>query len=114
MMCELFIHSIVKESEVWDIKLFTSYPLTANNELNLPAVLMMCELLIKNIIKKSELSMIYKTVHKLSINTKHWSKLTVCIDDVCVIDTQYHWRNWSMRYEAVHKSSINNKHWLQK
>ena len=36
------------------MKLFASYPLTTNIEVNLPTVLMMCELLIHNIIKENE------------------------------------------------------------
>ena len=36
------------------MKLFTSYQLVTNNEVNLPRVLIMCELLNHNIIKASE------------------------------------------------------------
>ena len=52
--CELLIHNIIKENEAQEMKLFTSYPLTTNTEVNLPTVLMMCELLFHNIIKEIE------------------------------------------------------------
>ena len=42
------------KNEAWAMKQFTSYLLTANTEVNLPAVLMMYELLISNIIKEDE------------------------------------------------------------
>ena len=54
MMCEVSIHNIIEENEVWHLKLSTSYQLTTNTEVNLPAVLMMCELLIHNMIKEKQ------------------------------------------------------------
>ena len=53
----------------------------------------------------------YETAHNLFISNKHWSKLTSCIDDVWMVDSQYYQRKWSMRYETAQKLSINNKHW---
>ena len=47
----------------------------------------MDELLIHNTMKKW--TMRYKTFQKLSINSKHWSKPTDCIDDGWIIDSQY-------------------------
>ena len=54
MMCELLIHNIIKANEAQAMKLFTSYQLETNTEVNLPPVLMMCELLIHHTIKENE------------------------------------------------------------
>ena len=52
MMCELLIRNIIKENEAQAMKLFTSYQVATNTQVNLLAVLMMCELLIHHSIKK--------------------------------------------------------------
>ena len=52
MMCELFIHSIIKENQARNTKQLTRYPFTTNTEVNLPTVLLMWELLIDNIVKE--------------------------------------------------------------
>ena len=53
------------------MKLFTSYLLITNTEINLPPVLMMCELLIHNIMKENEVGdMKLFTSYQLAANTK--------------------------------------------
>ena len=53
------------------MKLFTSYLLTTNTEVNLPTVLMMCELLIHNMIKENEIgNMTQFTNYPLTTNTE--------------------------------------------
>ena len=52
----------------------------------------------------------YETVHKLLINIEHWSKLTDCIDDVRIVDSQYQ-RKGGMRYETVQNVLITIEHW---
>ena len=94
MVCDLLIHNIMKENEVWIMKQFTSYPLTANTEVNLHSVLMMW--IIDSQYHQTEWSMIYETVQQLSINNNHWNELTVCIGNVGIVDSCYHERKWSM------------------
>ena len=110
MMWELWIHNIIKQKEARDMKQFTSYWLPLNTEVNLPPVLMMWELWIHNIIKEKEARDI-QPVHKLLITIEHWSKLTRCIDDVWIVDSQYHQTKGSTRYETVHKVLITIEHW---
>ena len=110
MMWELWIHNIIKKNEAWDMKQFRSYSLPLNTEVNLPTVLMMWELWIHNIIKEKE-------AWDMKQFTSYWSPLNtevnlpVCIDDVGIVDSQYHQRKGSTRYETVHKLLITIEHW---
>ena len=81
-----------------------------NTEIDLHAVLMMWELWIDNIIKEKEVRDM-KRFTTLLIIIAHWNTLTGCIEDVGIVDSQYHQRKWSIRYETVHKLLITIEHW---
>ena len=54
---------------------------------------------------------VMKLVHKLLITIEHLSKLTRCIDDVRILDSQFHQRKGGRIYEPIHKLLITIEHW---
>ena len=105
---ELFIHNIIKKIEAWTMKQLASNPLKST--------LKQTYLLYWSCgncwftISSTNWSIKTLKVHKVSINNKHWSKLTSCINDVWIVDSQYRQRKWSMKHETAHKLPINNNH----
>ena len=50
----------------------------------------------------------YETVHKLVNKSKHWTKVTFCIDDTSIVDSQYHQTKGSTSYEKFHNLLTTN------
>ena len=85
MMWELWIHNIIKEKEARNESVHKLLITIEHwNKLKLYRWCQNCGY------HQRKGSMRYEKDHKLLITIGHWNKLTRCIDDVRIVDSQYH------------------------